>query len=194
MKKTWWIVAMLLLCTAALAACSGGGATLSVKEIELTVGASYTLTASVKGKTEGLTWEAEDGSVAVVSNVTLSEENGEYAVTVRGTGVGETKVKLMQGEKEVASCTVKVEGSPLSVFIPEGILVLKAAGTASVRAHSEIALDEETAVWTTSDSAIGTVDGQGFVATVTAVKRGECTITVTCDKYAASFTLIVGIS
>lgn len=82
----------------------------------------------------------------------------------------------------------------LHVTVPEGKLVLRNGGTATVRVTSDNPLNEDKYVWESSNESIGTVEYQGKVARVTATGRGECTITVTNGKYEASFTLVVGLT
>ena len=90
----------------------------------------------------------------------------------------------------------KEEETPnaLHVTVPEGKLVLRNGGTATVRVTSEAPINEDNYVWESSDESIGKVESQGKLARVTATGRGECTITVTNGKYETSFTLIVGIT
>ena len=82
----------------------------------------------------------------------------------------------------------------LHVALPEGKLVLRNGGTATVRVTSDSPLNEEKYVWESSNASIGTVEYQGKVARVTATGRGECTITVSNGSYTTSFTLIVGLT
>ena len=82
----------------------------------------------------------------------------------------------------------------LHVAVPEGKLVLRNGGTATVRVTSEAPLNEDKYVWESSDQTIGTVEYQGKIAMVTATGRGECTITVSNGSLKTSFTLIVGLT
>ena len=82
----------------------------------------------------------------------------------------------------------------LHVTVPEGRLVLRNGGTATVRVTSDSPLDEDKYVWKSSDESIGTVESQGKIARVTATGRGECVITVSHGKLTTSFTLIVGLT
>ena len=198
MKKIWHVLIMAVCCLCfGLAACNGGGSsdpsiTLSETALTIKVGESATLEATlaegVDFTAEELTWSSSDEAVVSVT--------GEGATaTVKALAVGSATVTVSYGE-EKAECTVTVEKrdiEPLSIFLPEGKLILKPNVTASVKALSDIELKGEP-VWSSSDTTIGTVEGQGLTARVTSLKRGECTITVECDGYSASFTLVVGIS
>ena len=82
----------------------------------------------------------------------------------------------------------------LHVAVPEGKLVLRNGGTATVRVTSDNPLNEDKYVWKSSDEAVGTVEYQGKIARVKATGRGECIITVTNGKLTTSFTLIVGLT
>lgn len=198
MKKVWHVLLMVVCCLCfGLAACGGKtetAITLSKEALTLKVGGSETLEATLaEGASftaEELVWTSSDESVVSVT--------GEGATaTVTALAVGTATVTVSFGEDK-AECAVTVEESenktnPLSIFLPEGKLILKPNVTASVKAMSETALTGEP-VWTSSDPTIGTVEGQGLTARVTSLKRGECTITVACDGFTASFTLVVGIS
>ncbi len=168
------------------------GLALNRTSLTLMVGAEEQLVAIYEGKKE-ISWTCSDETVVSVEPV----EGGAY---VTGLKVGTATVTASFEEVNV-SCTVTVKESPLSIFLPDaptgslknGRLVLVKNGVATVRAFSEIALDGDP-VWTVDDESIASVEWQGLIARVTALKRGICTITLSCDGYSASFTLYVGIT
>ena len=200
MKKIWHILLLAVCCLCfGLAACGGDNTgdntsaiTLSKETLTLKAGGSATLEATIaegaEFTAEELTWVSSDADVVSVT--------GEGATaTVTAKAVGTATITVSFGE-EKAECAVTVEKSdinPISIFLPEGKLVVKINVTTTVKAISEIPLTGEP-VWSSSDTSIGTVESQGLTARVTSLKRGECTITVQCDGYSASFTLVVGIS
>ena len=186
MKKTLaacMFIAMLLL----FAGCAVPKATISRTELALTVGAEEEVSAVTENCT-GCVWTTSDENVA-----SLSWGEGAETVTVKGVSEGTATVRLMYMDKVLAECEVKVDPSPLTVFLPEGKLVLVKNGEATVKAFCDVPVEEE-AVWEISDGSIGFVDWQGLTARVKALKRGTATVTVSLGSYRASFELLVGLS
>ena len=200
MKKRFLLPLILIAAVVlSLCACGESGKTAKLDKTELTlcVGGRETLTlywAEDEGEPVPLSaeegaeyrWESSDESVVTVTG------NGGSA-TVSAVKEGKAVVTVYQGSDALTSCNVTVVTSPLSVTVPEGKLVLRKDATATVRAKSIEPLTEEY-VWESSDPSIATVEYQGEIARVTAMKRGECTITVRSGVYTASFTLIVGLT
>lgn len=166
------------------------GLTLDRTSLTLTVGEEGRLTVAFEGD-KTVVWTVSDETVVSV------EADGAQA-TVKGLKEGTATVSVSCGEL-IAACTVTVKQSPLSVFLPDGPtgslkngrLVLVKNAVATVKAISEVALEGEPE-WKVSDEEIASVEWQGLTARVTALKRGECTVTVSCDGYSASFLLLVG--
>lgn len=134
---------------------------------------------------EEFVWASSDESVATV-------EGKQFTATVTGVAVGSATVTLTMNGKEIASCSVEVKLSPLSITVPSGMLVLVKNAQATVRLKSTSPILDEDITWESSDATIGSVEYQGRIAIVTALKRGSCTITARCGEDKASFTLIVG--
>lgn len=173
---------------AVLCGCAAPSATLDKTELSLTVGAEATITATLNNCGDGVTWTSSDETVA-----TLSWEEGAEKVVVKAVSVGTATVRLMDDGQTLAECTVTVAGSPLSIFLPEGKLVLAKNGVATVKAICDVPVEGE-AVWKISDTSIGSIEGQGLIVHVKALARGSATVTVTLGEYAASFELSVGLS
>ena len=190
MKKRFLLPLILLMAAVlGLSACgSKDSAKLSKEELTLGVGGQETLTVVWEGTAPSdveYRWESSDKAIVTV------EAEGETA-TVTAVAVGEAVVTVYNGNSEIATCSVTViKTAPLYVTVPEGKLVLRNGGTATVRAKNSIPMTGEY-VWESSDETIAVIESQGELARVTAKKRGECTITVTNGEYSASFTLIVG--
>lgn len=186
MKKTFWMAALLGVALLFCACSAKPQAVLDKTQLTLKTGARETLT--LTGAEGDLTWSSSDETVVTV------EGEGETVEAV-ARGVGSAEITVTCGDETIATCSVTVEKSTLSVFLPENpnLLVLKRNMTATVKAYSETALSEDP-VWESSDPSIATVEYQGLTARVTAVARGECEITVRCGEEAASFRLCVGVS
>ena len=178
-----------------LAACgSSNEAVLDKTELTVCVGAYETLTLSwVDGNGNAV---AEGDSVEyrwTSSNETVLTVEGEgNTATLSAHAEGKAVVTVYDGKKELAKCSVTSVTSPLRVTVPEGKLVLRNGGQATVRVKSLISLTGEYE-WSSSDTSICTVEAQGEIAIVTAKARGECFVTVRNGDYATSFELIVGI-
>lgn len=198
MKKKIFLP-LLLLAAAVMSLCVACGETqkearLDKTALELGIGGSDTLT---------LTWTEADGSASEGDATAeyIWKSSNEECVTVTAEGnvatvtavsEGSATVTVSQGEKQLASCSVTVKKSPITVTVPEGKLVLRKGATVTVKANGTEGLGD--VVWESSDEGIGAVESQGKIARVTAVARGECVITVRCGGYSAAFTLIVGLN
>ena len=194
MKKRY-LLPLILVCAAALslAACGGSNTVLDKTELTICVGAQETLTlvdkngdAIVEGEAVEYRWESSDEAVLTVAG------KGSSA-TVTAVAEGKAVVTVYEGNKSLAKCNVTSISSPLSVTVPEGMLVFRKGGQASVRVKSLIELTGEYE-WYSSNTSIATVEYQGELAMVTAVARGECIITVRNGEYTASFKCIVGLT
>lgn len=189
------LLPLLILFAAALGVCAcgeepqGAAGELDKTSLSVSVGQEETLTFNLyEGKqlADGeLVWTTSDESVAAVSSEQLT-------ATVTGVSSGTAKIELKLDGETIASCDVEVHVSPLSVSVPTGKLVLIKNATATVRLKSTSPISDEDIVWESSDETIGTVEYQGRIAIVTAVKRGSCVITARCGNDRVSFTLIVG--
>ena len=186
--------AILSLCACGEKPAGGTSASLDKTTLELGVGGSDTLTLTwdggepAPGEDPATTyiWTSSDEAVVTVA------ASGNTA-TVNGVAEGSATVTVSQGEKQLASCSVTVKASRLSVTVPEGKLVLRKNATVTVKVKGTEELDGDI-VWESSDTSIGTVESQGAIARVTAVARGECVIRVRCGSDSAEFTLIVGLN
>ncbi len=198
MKKRIWIAVSLIACMIvcvlpALGGCDGPKTDIALDKPAVTVYVGEEEQIMLQGASgQTVVWKSSDESVATVE----AEGIGAY---IKGISAGSTTVTASIGGEEAAVCEVTVKDSPLYVFLPDGgtgslkngRLVLLKNGTATVKAISDVPLTG-TPEWRSSDESVGTVNYQGLICLVTAVARGECTITVECDGYRASFTLYVG--
>jgi len=180
MKKTFLSLACAALAVCGLSACGGSAPTLDKSELSIVEGDSVTIEASYEGKEE-LVWSAEDTSIVTV------EGEGTKAV-VTAVAEGETVVYVTAGETR-AECKITVTAPPLSIFLPEGKIVLKKNVTATVKAHTTL---QGEAVWTVSDPTVASLDAEGLTVRVTALKVGECTLSVKVGESTATVTVIVG--
>lgn len=146
------------------------------KTLQLVEGEAGSL--QVEGFQEGDEWQIENDAIAAI----VPEGN---KVTISGVGIGTTKLTIVREGKTVATCEVRIVLPPISVFLPESGLVLRKNQTVSVKALSGLGLTE--AEWESSDESIACVEGQGLLARVTAVKAGNCEITVRSGGYEATF-------
>ncbi len=150
------------------------GVELDKSELSLTVGDTYTLTATVKpsGATDKtVTWESGKTSVATV-------ENG--VVTAVAAGTATITVTTNDGNK-TAQCTVTVKEATVSVTgvsLNKTSTTLTVGGTETLTANIEPEnATDKTVTWKSSAESVATVDN----GVVTAVAAGTATITVTTN-------------
>ena len=149
------------------------GVELSKTTLELNVGKTATLTVTVKpndATNKKVTWTSSDTSVATVTNGKVTAKKaGKTTITVT-TEDGKFTAKC-----EVTVKEVKVTGVTLnktSATLEEGkTLTLTATVKPTDATNKKV-------VWTSSNTAVATVDANGKV---TAKSKGEATITVTTE-------------
>ena len=140
--------------------------------LELAVGGAETLTVTVKpgnASDKTVTWSSSDTAVATVDG------NGKVTAVKAGSATITAKAGNV-----TASCSVTVKEKTVSVTevsVNKTTLELTVEGTETltVAVKPENASDK-TVTWSSSDTAVATVDGNGKV---TAVKEGTATITAT---------------
>ena len=157
------------------------GVTLNKDSVDLLVGNQLTLTATpapANATPNTIIWTSNNEHVANVSGGEIS-----------AVGVGECDIKVILLDK-IATCHVTVtEIAPTELTLNQEFAKLEVGSQLTLTATvlPEDATDK-TVTWTTSNSAVATVDDMG---TVTAVGPGECDITATCRDMEANCHVIV---
>ncbi|MDR1068760.1 MAG: Ig-like domain-containing protein, partial [Clostridiales Family XIII bacterium] len=148
------------------------GVSLSAAQVNINVGATQTLTATVSpsdAANKAVTWTSSDAAVAAVST--------SGVVTGKAAGTATITVKTTDGSK-TATCAVTVKAVTVSVSS------VSLPATAAVNVGSTVTLTptvspqdatNKTVTWTSSDTAIATVSSSGVV---TGKIAGSATITV----------------
>jgi uncharacterized protein YjdB len=162
--------------------------TVSPSSTALTVGSTVQLTATVKdaaGNTlsdKTVAWSSSRSSVATVDATGLVRGVAAGSVTISATsdGVSGTAAATVT-EPSVAAVTV----SPSSTSITVGSMVQL---TATVRDAAGNTLSGKTIAWSSSNSAVATVDGAGLVR---AAGAGSATISATSDGVSGSAAVTV---
>ncbi|MDE5877408.1 MAG: Ig-like domain-containing protein, partial [Muribaculaceae bacterium] len=151
------------------------GITLDRESAEVEEGATLQLTATVEPENatdKSLVWTSSDKNIATV------DENG----LVTAVAKGEVTITVTSGsdEKISASCTLSVVEKTVSVTkvtLDRESAEVEAGATLQLTATVEPeAATDKSLIWTSSDEEIARVDENGLV---TAVAKGEVTITVT---------------
>ena len=146
---------------------------LSSTELSLLPGDSATLKATVKPSDCSVTWSTSDSGVATVSGGTVKAVSyGTATITAKITYNGETYKKTCN--VTVAKPTISVTSSASTITYAE-----RKQDRESCTLTATVTPDGGTVKWTTSDSSVATVSGNGTEATVTAVSTGTATITAT---------------
>ena len=146
------------------------GVSLNASTLNLNAGAGAQLTATVSPGTasnKSVTWSSSNTAVATV--------NGSGYVTAVGNGTATITVKTAEGGK-IANCTVTVRTAPTGVSLNATTLNLNAGAGAQLTATvSPGTASNKSVTWSSSNTAVATVNGSGYV---TAVGNGTATITV----------------
>ncbi len=131
-------------------------------------------------------------------NITL--ENGKIEATKKHTGSDNTRIALVAINKgnhnyisSLSDFYVTVTEAPTIDLIglivaPTQVNLEKASDTFKLSAVKQPANAPGTLNWESNNTDVATVDGNGMV---TAVAKGEATITVTCGKKTATCTVLV---
>jgi endoglucanase len=177
--------------------CNGGsttvpvtGVTVSPTTLNLTVGQTATLTATVSpanATNKNVTWSSSNTSVATVSSTGV--------VTAVAAGSATITVTTVDGAK-TATCAVTVTGSttvPVTgVTVSPTTLSLTVGQTATLTATvSPANATNKNVTWSSSNTSVATVSSTGVV---TAVAAGSATITVTTVDGAKTATCAVTVT
>ena len=162
------------------------GVTVAPTTVSLFTGRTRTITATVSqpagAPTATVTYGSAEPTVATVSNtgVITGVAAGTATITVTATAAGNANVSAAT---QTATVEVTVEPMPVaSVQITPGTTNLIVGGTqqlvATVRDSTGAALTGRVATWSSSNTAVATVNATGLV---TAVSVGSATLTVTVE-------------
>lgn len=121
-----------------------------------------------------------------VANLTWTSSNVRVA-TVDGDGVvtavadGQAKITVQSENKKKASITITVYSNPtsMSLSMPTKTMVVGSTQDLGAKLRLKPANTSTNMTWTSSNEAVATFDGNGFV---TAVEAGKATITVQADN------------
>jgi len=149
--------------------------TLSKSSLNLMIGDSELLAASVTGKS-AVTWKSSDSAVVIVDDNGLVTATGNGAATV----VAEA---IIGGKSYTAACVVRV--TVPSISLSKSSLLMTAGDKASITATSSIGTALFT--WTSSDASVVTVTKSG---TIEALRQGNAEIRAEMEyrgqKYSAT--------
>ncbi|WP_273396283.1 Ig-like domain-containing protein [Thermophilibacter mediterraneus] len=169
------------------------GVSLSPATLALKVSESASLTATIapgNATNKAVEWKSDSTNVATVDN--------EGRVTAVGIGTATITVTAQSDNTKSAICTVTVTAATVpvtSVTLSQNQARLYYNGTPNTLAlTATVAPDNATnkvVAWTSSNSAVATVDGSG---NVTAVAPGTATITVTTADGGMTATCLVTVT
>ena len=191
-------LALLLACEKQPGTVPVTGITLSPDSVELTDGESVTLTATITpsdATNQTVRWSSSSPNITVSNGtVKASFKAGSPTTTVNGKlvlGHGTITAKSEDGGK-TAKCTVTVLAKTVAVTgvsLTETSLQLKKGDTHTLKANVQPSdATDKTVKWTSSDTAVATVDQDG---TVTAVGGGNAKITATAGGVSATCSVSV---
>ena len=145
---------------------------LNQAEANLIVG--KTLSLSVTGTTQSISWKSSDETVATV------DDNGIVTAVKAGSAIIYASV-----DGALLECEVNVSEAP-SVTVNKSKVYLAVGCSTTLKAETKNT--DKSVKWSTSDKSIATVDKNGKV---TAVAKGTATITVKCGEVSATCTVRV---
>ncbi|MBP5280874.1 MAG: Ig-like domain-containing protein [Lachnospiraceae bacterium] len=152
------------------------GISLDQQNANLNVGGTLRLNASITPSTasnQSVTWSSSDTSVATVSANGLSA-----TVTAKKNGSATITVTTADGGKS-ATCKVTVTTAVTGISLNQTIAELPAGGKLTLTATiTPSSASNQNVTWTSSNTSVATVSGNGLTGTVTAKKDGSATITV----------------
>ena len=155
---------------------------ISKKTLNLTTGQSSTL--KVTGGTGAIKWKSSNTAVATVST--------SGRVTARK--VGTVKITATRNKKNL-TCIVTVKAKAAAQPTPPAQLLKLDKTTISVEENEEVGLSlpnaKGTVKWTSSNTAVATVDASGWSVGVLGRKAGTATITATHNKISYTCTVTV---
>lgn len=109
----------------------------------------------------------------------IAEVNDNGTVTGLKKGSAEIIAKAADGSGKSGAFTVTVEQQPTGITIAESTLNLVAGKSGQLHATvTPSDANDKSLSWFSSDESIATVNSQGKV---TALRRGECTVTAVCN-------------
>lgn len=152
---------------------------LNKTSMSLNKGGSETLTVSRSPSSVSyptITWTSSNTGVATV--------DGNGKVTAKGNGTATITAKTTDGTNLSKTCTVTVTTPVTGVSVSPTTLTLNVGGTYTLsKTISPSDASNKNVTWSTSNTAVATVDSNGKVA---AVGKGTCTITCT-SSYSSSY-------
>ena len=148
---------------------------LDKSEITLQAGETAKLVATVKpddAADKTVTWDSSNKAVATVDN------NGNVTAWM----AGKATIRAKSGKKS-AYCKVTVLQKATSISLDKTTLSMTEGDEVTLKATVEPANSTDPVSWSSSDTAVVTVDANGKV---TAVKEGSATITATAGSVSAT--------
>ena len=140
----------------------------------VSVGGTLSLTAVCEpdnATIDAVTWSSRSPKVAEV------DEHGTVTGVKKGSAVIEAKAADGSGKSD--TFTVQVEQPPTGITVKEATMNLVAGQTGTPRVTvSPSDASDKSLTWASSDERVATVNSQGRI---TAVGRGECTVTAACS-------------
>ena len=169
------------------------GLTISPETLTLKEGESGTITATLtpsNATNKSIIWSSSDTSVATITGTGLSG-------SVKAVGVGTATITAKAGEyTATATVTVVDENEPVvdieSITIAPKEITIVSGSTAQLKATiTPDSIEAVSVNWSSSDTSVATVTGNGLNAEVNAVSNGSAVITATVGDVSAKATVTV---
>ena len=146
---------------------------LSNESISLVIGQSKTLSATPSPSGASVTWSSSNSSVASVSG-------GKVTAVANGTATITAKVTY-NGASASKTCTVTVTKPTITVTSDSSTITYaeRESDRETCTLTAQVNPDGGKISWSSSNSSVATVSGDGKTAVVTAISSGTATITAT---------------
>lgn len=176
--------------------------TLNKTTADLEIGDSYQLAATVTGADSRgikIEWKSNNEEIAVVNPnndekgaTVTAMDSGTATITVIVTPLEEESGEPITSGAKTATCNVTVTSPTVTgITLNQAELSLDIEGKGMLMASVEPSTSKEPVTWSSEDTTIATVEGNGTTATVTGVHTGETRIIAKAGNREVSCTVYV---
>lgn len=153
------------------------------KEIKNGKAVTETITATLNNATGKLTWFSSDPDVAQIA----TSEGNERIIKLKKEGTATITVAYAENKNIASTCTIDVV-EPVNITLDKTTITkeIYSGSTATETIKATLDVEGKTVTWSSSNTSVATVEGNGNTATVTLKAGGTATITASCGNYSAT--------
>ena len=160
-------------------------ATVITKEITKGTPETVQITAELYNANGDLTWTSSDTSVAEISG---SGNTRTITLKKAGTAV----ITISYGEID-ATCNITITEKPISVILDKETIneTIESGELKTVSLTATLNNASGNLTWSSSDTSVAVISGSGTTRTITLIKAGTATITVSYGNVSDTCTIVV---